>query len=93
MSKAMTEKDRERGREDALALVGWVGYRNRYFLTISLSFFLAHISLIIHSSLHEEQKRGRKKLFPPKTPVYVFMSMCAGERFNVGAFVSVHVRK
>jgi len=59
--------DREREREDALALVGWVGYRNLYFMTISLSLslslFLTHISLIIHSSLHEEQKEEEKSFF------------------------------
>jgi len=39
--------DREREREDALALVGWVGYRNLYFMTISLSLSLS----ISHSHL------------------------------------------
>lgn len=41
----------------------------------------------------KNRKEEEKSISPPKTPAYVFMSMCAGERFNVGAFVSVHVRK
>jgi len=63
MSKAMTEKERERGREDALALVGWVGYRNRYFLTISLSLSFLLTSLSLFTAHCMKNRKEEEKSF------------------------------
>lgn len=67
--------------------MGWVGYRN-----LSLSDSLASLSLsTAHCTKHRKEKV--RSFCPPKTPAYVFMSVYEGERFNVGAYVSVHVRE
>ncbi len=81
---------REGGRKRWLQM-GWVGYRT---LSLSVSLSVSLVSLSLSTAHCTKHRKERVKSFcPPKTTAYVFMSVYEGERFNVGAYVSVHVRE